>query len=174
MRAETVLQDSCLQHAYSMDIRPSKRRELAARNDTANSVSHVETEHILTSGRWYQLDLPSFCTGCNYRLLRAKIPFNRNLEKNLCHRARRKTWLCVIGTLWMKYYPNFVGKLRKTRPKSTSCLSKNWKIVARNCLSSRGKKIVSHLHYHYEVAREVNEIEGWSLCNTCNTASNEC
>ncbi|KAE9416271.1 hypothetical protein Angca_005215, partial [Angiostrongylus cantonensis] len=45
-----------------------------------NGVTHAAIDHILTSRRWCLLDtsvVPSFCTGSDHRLLRAKIRFSR-------------------------------------------------------------------------------------------------
>ncbi|KAE9418771.1 hypothetical protein Angca_006709, partial [Angiostrongylus cantonensis] len=56
-----------------------------------NGMTHAEIDHILTNRRWCLLDtpvVPSFCTGSDHRLLRAKIQFSRKLEKNSLHRSR--------------------------------------------------------------------------------------
>ena len=34
--------------------------------------------------------VPSFCSGSDHRLLRAKVRFNHKLEKNICHSSRNK------------------------------------------------------------------------------------
>ncbi|KAE9417140.1 hypothetical protein Angca_008153, partial [Angiostrongylus cantonensis] len=53
--------------------------------ESPNDMTHAETDHILTNRRWCLLGtsvVPSFCTGSDHRLLRAKIRFSRKLEKN--------------------------------------------------------------------------------------------
>ncbi|KAE9416296.1 hypothetical protein Angca_001324, partial [Angiostrongylus cantonensis] len=48
-------------------------------------------DSILTNRRWCLLDTsaaPSICTGTDQRLLRAKIRFSREVEKNSLHRPR--------------------------------------------------------------------------------------
>ncbi|KAE9412721.1 hypothetical protein Angca_010143, partial [Angiostrongylus cantonensis] len=52
--------------------------------ESSNGMTHAEIDHILTNRRWCLLDtsvVPSFCTGSDHRLLRAKIRFSRKLEK---------------------------------------------------------------------------------------------
>ena len=62
--------------------------------ESPNGTTHAEIDHILTNRRWSLLDVsvvPSFCSGSDHRLLRAKIRFSRRLEKKVCHStARRK------------------------------------------------------------------------------------
>ncbi|KAE9415638.1 hypothetical protein Angca_007758, partial [Angiostrongylus cantonensis] len=62
--------------------------------ESLNGMTHAEIDHILTNRRWCLLDtsvVPSFCTGFDHRLLRAKIRFSRKLEKNSLHRPRGKS-----------------------------------------------------------------------------------
>ncbi|VDM61834.1 unnamed protein product [Angiostrongylus costaricensis] len=61
--------------------------------DSPNGMTDAAIDHILTNRKWCLLDtsvVPSFCIGSDHRLLRAKIRFSRNLEKNSLHRPRGK------------------------------------------------------------------------------------
>ena len=61
--------------------------------ESPNGTTHAEIDHILTNRRWCLLDVavvPSFCSGSDHRLLRAKVRFNQKLEKNICHSSRSK------------------------------------------------------------------------------------
>ncbi|KAK6736282.1 hypothetical protein RB195_019138 [Necator americanus] len=47
---------------------------------------------MLTNRRWFLLGIsviPSFCSGSDHRLLRAKIRLSHTIEKNICYRQRR-------------------------------------------------------------------------------------
>uniref|UniRef100_A0A0K0D548 Zf-Tim10_DDP domain-containing protein n=1 Tax=Angiostrongylus cantonensis TaxID=6313 RepID=A0A0K0D548_ANGCA len=57
-------------------------------------MAHAEIDHILINRRWCLLDtsvIPSFCTGCDHRLLRAMIRFSNKREKNSLRRPRGKS-----------------------------------------------------------------------------------
>ncbi|VDM62937.1 unnamed protein product [Angiostrongylus costaricensis] len=57
-------------------------------------MTYAEIDHILTNRRWCLLDtsvVRLFCTGSDHHLLRAKVRFNRKLEKNSLHRPRGKS-----------------------------------------------------------------------------------
>lgn len=59
--------------------------------ESPNGTTRAEIDHIITNRRWCLFDVsvvPSFCTGSDHRLLRAKIRFSRQLAKDCYHRAR--------------------------------------------------------------------------------------
>ncbi|VDL84578.1 unnamed protein product [Nippostrongylus brasiliensis] len=59
--------------------------------ESPNGTTHAEIDHIMTNRRWCLYDtsvVPSFCSGSDHRLLRAKIRFDHHLEKNTCHRPK--------------------------------------------------------------------------------------
>ncbi|KAK6737066.1 hypothetical protein RB195_019643 [Necator americanus] len=61
--------------------------------ETPNGATRAEIDHILTNRRWCLLDVsvvPSFCSGSDHRLLRAKIRLSHTMEKNICYRQRRR------------------------------------------------------------------------------------
>ncbi|KAE9412712.1 hypothetical protein Angca_003795, partial [Angiostrongylus cantonensis] len=62
--------------------------------ESPNGMTHAVIDHILINRRWCLLDasvVPSFCTGSDHRLLRAKIRFSCKLEKNSLHQPRGKS-----------------------------------------------------------------------------------
>uniref|UniRef100_A0A0K0DLU7 Uncharacterized protein n=1 Tax=Angiostrongylus cantonensis TaxID=6313 RepID=A0A0K0DLU7_ANGCA len=57
-------------------------------------MTQAEIDHISINRRWCLFDtsvVPSFCTGSDHRLLRAKIRFSNKREKNSLHRPRGKS-----------------------------------------------------------------------------------
>ncbi|KAK6761760.1 hypothetical protein RB195_022731 [Necator americanus] len=61
--------------------------------ESHNGATRAEIDHILTNRRWCLLDVsvvPTFCSGSDHRLLRAKIRVSHTMEKNICYRQRRK------------------------------------------------------------------------------------
>ncbi len=59
--------------------------------ESPNGTTHAEIDHIITNRRWSLFDVgvvPSFCTGSDHRLLRAKISLDRKMEKKCCHRGK--------------------------------------------------------------------------------------
>ncbi|KAK6757255.1 hypothetical protein RB195_015214 [Necator americanus] len=61
--------------------------------ESPNGATRAEIDHILANRRWCLLDVsvvPSFCSGSDHRLLRAKIRLNHTMEKNICYRQRRR------------------------------------------------------------------------------------
>uniref|UniRef100_A0A7I4Z0J3 Endo/exonuclease/phosphatase domain-containing protein n=1 Tax=Haemonchus contortus TaxID=6289 RepID=A0A7I4Z0J3_HAECO len=59
--------------------------------ESPNGTTHAELDHVLTNRKWCLLDVgvvPSFCSGSDHRLLRAKIRFSHKLEKISQHRAK--------------------------------------------------------------------------------------
>ncbi|KAK6743803.1 hypothetical protein RB195_010853 [Necator americanus] len=58
-----------------------------------NGATRVKIDHILSHRRWCLLDVsvvPSFRSGSDHRLLRAKIRLSHTMEKNICYRQRRR------------------------------------------------------------------------------------
>ncbi|KAK6738972.1 hypothetical protein RB195_020827 [Necator americanus] len=61
--------------------------------ESPNGATRAEIDHILTNRKWCLLDVsvvPSFCSGSDHRLLRAKIRLSHTMEKNICYRQRRR------------------------------------------------------------------------------------
>ncbi|KAK6763167.1 hypothetical protein RB195_023760 [Necator americanus] len=62
--------------------------------ESPNGATRAEIDHILTNQRWCLLDVsvvpPSFCSGSDHRLLRAKIRLSHTMEKNISIRQRRR------------------------------------------------------------------------------------
>ncbi|KAK6760916.1 hypothetical protein RB195_022111 [Necator americanus] len=61
--------------------------------ESPNGTTHAEIDHILTGRRCCLLNVsvvPSFCSGSDHRLLRAKIRLSHKMEKNICYRQRRR------------------------------------------------------------------------------------
>ncbi|VDO86719.1 unnamed protein product [Heligmosomoides polygyrus] len=59
--------------------------------ESPNGKTHAEIDHIMSNRRWCLLDtsvVPSFCTGYDHRLIRAKIRFDHKLEKSACYRSK--------------------------------------------------------------------------------------
>ncbi|VDP55855.1 unnamed protein product [Heligmosomoides polygyrus] len=59
--------------------------------ESTNGTTHAEIDHIMSNRRWCLLDtsvVPSFCTGSDHRLLRAKIRFDHKMEKSACYRSK--------------------------------------------------------------------------------------
>ncbi|VDM52307.1 unnamed protein product [Angiostrongylus costaricensis] len=96
--------------------------------ESPNGMTYAEIDHILKNRRWCLLDTSvgsSFCTGSDHRLLRAKIRFSCKLEKNFLHRPRGKNRAVYDENILNEFLPNVTGRLKKIRPKTTSCLSKD-------------------------------------------------
>ncbi|KAK6736554.1 hypothetical protein RB195_019315 [Necator americanus] len=58
----------------------------------AHGATRAEIDHILTNRRWCLLTfvVPSFCSGSDHRLLRAKIRLSHTMEKNICLATKEK------------------------------------------------------------------------------------
>uniref|UniRef100_A0A0N4WE15 Endo/exonuclease/phosphatase domain-containing protein n=1 Tax=Haemonchus placei TaxID=6290 RepID=A0A0N4WE15_HAEPC len=61
--------------------------------ETSNGTIRAELDHILTNRKWCLLDVgvvPSFCSGYDHRILRAKIVFSHKLKRflNIAQKAR--------------------------------------------------------------------------------------
>ncbi|KAK6767092.1 hypothetical protein RB195_026503 [Necator americanus] len=89
----------------------------------ANGATRAEIDHILTNRRWCLLDVsvvPSFCSGSDHRLLRAKIRLSHTMEKNICYRQRRRKEVvyddCVLEDSLSQedYEPERASKSRTT------------------------------------------------------------
>uniref|UniRef100_A0A7I4YM96 Reverse transcriptase domain-containing protein n=1 Tax=Haemonchus contortus TaxID=6289 RepID=A0A7I4YM96_HAECO len=73
-------------HGNSMFEKPANRRWTW---ESPNGRTHTEIDHVLTNRRWSLLDvsmLPSFDTGSDHRLVRAKIRLNKRIFKRDTHR----------------------------------------------------------------------------------------
>ncbi|EYB81048.1 hypothetical protein Y032_0394g639 [Ancylostoma ceylanicum] len=73
-------------HGNSMFEKPAKRRWTW---ESPNGLTRSEIDHILTNRRWSLFDvsvLPSFDTGSDHRLIRAKITLNKKNFKRDTHR----------------------------------------------------------------------------------------
>ncbi|KAK6765489.1 hypothetical protein RB195_025415 [Necator americanus] len=89
-RLAGLLSAARLFHGNSLFMKKDHRRWTW---ESPNGVTRAETDHILTNQRWCLLDVsvvPSFCSGSDHRLLRAKIRLSHTMEKNICYRQRRR------------------------------------------------------------------------------------
>ncbi|KAK6731326.1 hypothetical protein RB195_007662 [Necator americanus] len=70
--------------------------------ESPNGATLAEIDHILTNRRWCLLDVsvvPSFFSGSDHQLLRAKIRLSHTIEKNICYQQRRRekvVYYCVL------------------------------------------------------------------------------
>ena len=90
--------------------------------ESPNATTHAEIDHILTNRRWSLLDVsvvPSFCSGSDHRLLRAKVRF-RQLEKKACHSAARSKKVVYDVTGWKSSYQVVTGPSRRTQRTTTT------------------------------------------------------
>ncbi|KAK6733923.1 hypothetical protein RB195_017596 [Necator americanus] len=88
-RIAGLLSAACLFHGNSLFMKKNYRRWTW---ESPNGATRAEIYHILTNRRWCLLDVsvvPSFCSGSDHRLLRAKIRLSHTMEKNICYRQRR-------------------------------------------------------------------------------------
>ncbi|KAK6763452.1 hypothetical protein RB195_023954 [Necator americanus] len=103
--------------------------------ESSNGATCAENDHMLTNRRWCLLDVsvvPSFCSGSDHHLLRAKIRLSHTMEKNICYQQRRSKEVvcddCMLkdslfqGDLHIEEDPNvdFEMLLRRLR----ACASK--------------------------------------------------
>ncbi|KAK6761202.1 hypothetical protein RB195_022313 [Necator americanus] len=61
--------------------------------ELSHGATRAGIDHILTNRRWCLLDVlvvPSFCSGSDHRLHRAKIRLSHMMKKNNCYRQRRR------------------------------------------------------------------------------------
>ncbi|VDM82026.1 unnamed protein product [Strongylus vulgaris] len=68
--------------------------------ESPNGTTHAEIDHILNNRRWCLLDVsvvPSFSSGSDHRLVRAKAGFSRKLEKKIYHRVRGRREVVYDG-----------------------------------------------------------------------------
>ncbi|KAK6744138.1 hypothetical protein RB195_011071 [Necator americanus] len=89
-RLTGLLSAAPLFHGNSLFIKKDHRRWTW---ESPNGATLTEIDHILTNRRWCLLDIsavPSFCSGSDHRLLRAKIRLSYTMEKNICYRQRRR------------------------------------------------------------------------------------
>ncbi|KAK6764350.1 hypothetical protein RB195_024613 [Necator americanus] len=89
-RLPGLLSAARLFHKNSLFMRKDHRRWTW---ESPNGATRAEIDHILTNRRWCLLDVsvaPSFCSGSDHRLLRAKIRLSHTMEKNICYRQRRR------------------------------------------------------------------------------------
>ncbi len=85
-----LLSAARLFHGNSLFMKKEQRRWTW---ESPNGTTHAEIDHVLTNRRWCLLDVsvvPSFCSGSDHRLLRAKVRFSRKLERKICHRSPRR------------------------------------------------------------------------------------
>ncbi|KAK6763193.1 hypothetical protein RB195_023780 [Necator americanus] len=86
-----LLSAARLFHGNSLFMKKGHRRWTW---ESPNGATRAEIDHILTNQRWCLLDVsvvpPSFCSGSDHRLLRAKIRLSHTMEKNICYRQRRR------------------------------------------------------------------------------------
>ncbi|KAK6764742.1 hypothetical protein RB195_024899 [Necator americanus] len=94
-RLAGLLSAARLFHGNSLFIKKKDHRRWTW--ESPNGATFAEIDHILTNRRWCLLDVsvvPSFCSGSDYRLLRAKIRLDHTMakwmEKNICYRQRRR------------------------------------------------------------------------------------
>ncbi|KAK6762617.1 hypothetical protein RB195_023369 [Necator americanus] len=89
-RLAGLLSVARLFHGNSLFMKKDHRRWTW---ESPNGATRAEIDHILTNRRWCLLDVsvvPSFCSGSDHRLLRAKIRLSHTMEKNICYRQRRR------------------------------------------------------------------------------------
>ncbi|KAK6728975.1 hypothetical protein RB195_006185 [Necator americanus] len=89
-RLAGLLSAARLFHGNSLFMKKDHRRWTW---ESPNGATPAEIDHILTNRRWCLLDVsvvPSFCSGSDHRLLRAKIRLSHTMEKNICYRQRRR------------------------------------------------------------------------------------
>ncbi|KAK6728855.1 hypothetical protein RB195_006117 [Necator americanus] len=89
-RLAGLLSAARLFHGNSLSMKKDHRRWTW---ESPNGGTRAEIDHILTNRRWCLLDVsvvPSFCSGSDHRLLRAKIRLSHTMEKNICYRQRRR------------------------------------------------------------------------------------
>ncbi|KAK6757218.1 hypothetical protein RB195_015194 [Necator americanus] len=89
-RLAGLLAAARLFHANSLFMKKDHRRWTW---ESPNAATRAEIDHILNNRRWCLLDVtvvPSFCSGSDHRLLRAKIRLSHTMEKNICYRQRRR------------------------------------------------------------------------------------
>ncbi|KAK6742879.1 hypothetical protein RB195_010255 [Necator americanus] len=89
-RLAGLLSAARLFHGNSLFMKKDHRRWTW---ESPNGATRAEIDHILTNRRWCLLDVsvvPSFCSGSDHRLLRAKIRLSHTMEKNICYRQRRR------------------------------------------------------------------------------------
>ncbi|KAK6748620.1 hypothetical protein RB195_001315 [Necator americanus] len=89
-RLAGLLSAARLFHGNSLFMKKDHRRWTW---ESPNGATRTEIDHILTNRRWCLLDVsvvPSFCSGSDHRLLRAKIRPSHTMEKNICYRQRRR------------------------------------------------------------------------------------
>ncbi|KAK6747521.1 hypothetical protein RB195_000616 [Necator americanus] len=89
-RLAGLLSAARLFHGNSLFMKKDHRRWTW---ESPNGATRAEIDHILTDRRWCLLDVsvvPSFCSGSDHRLLRAKIRLSHTMEKNICYRQRRR------------------------------------------------------------------------------------
>ncbi|KAK6762664.1 hypothetical protein RB195_023399 [Necator americanus] len=88
-RLAGLLSAARLFHANSLFTKKDHRRWTW---EWPNGATRAEIGHILTNRRWSLLVsvVPSFCSGSDHRLLRAKIRLSHTMEKNICYRQRRR------------------------------------------------------------------------------------
>ncbi|KAK6755318.1 hypothetical protein RB195_013971 [Necator americanus] len=89
-RLAGLLSAARLFHGNSLFMKKDHRRWTW---ESPNGATRAEIDHILTNRRWCLLDVsvvPSFCSGSDHHLLRAKIRLSHTMEKNICYRQRRR------------------------------------------------------------------------------------
>ncbi|KAK6760044.1 hypothetical protein RB195_021531 [Necator americanus] len=89
-RLAGLLSAARLLHGNSLFMKKDHRRWTW---DSPNGGTRAEIGNILTNRKWCLLDVsvvPSFCSGSDHRLLRAKIRLSHTMEKNICYRQRRR------------------------------------------------------------------------------------
>ncbi|KAK6761737.1 hypothetical protein RB195_022716 [Necator americanus] len=89
-RLAGLLSAARLFHGNSLFVKKDHRRWTW---ESHNGATRAEIDHILTNRRWCLLAVsvvPTFCSGSDHRLLRAKIRVSHTMEENICYRQRRK------------------------------------------------------------------------------------
>ncbi|KAK6760478.1 hypothetical protein RB195_021808 [Necator americanus] len=96
-RLAGLLSAARLFHGNSLFMKKDHRRWTW---ESPNGAIRAEIDHMLTNRRWCLLDVsvvPSFCSGSDHRLLRAKIRLSHSMEKNVCYRQRRRKEVVFVN-----------------------------------------------------------------------------
>ncbi|KAK6760624.1 hypothetical protein RB195_021908 [Necator americanus] len=129
-RLAGLLSAARLFHGNSLFMKKDHRRWTW---ETPNGATRAEIGHILTNRKWCLLDVsvvPSFCSGSDHRLLRAKIRVSHTMEKKtsaIGNEGEKKSSTTIVYS--RTPCPKVTGTSRRTQTWTTRCCSEDYEPV---------------------------------------------
>ena len=124
-----LLSAARLFHGNSIFMKKEQRRWTW---ESPNGTTHAEIDHILTNRRWCLLDVavvPSFCSGSDHRILRAKLYSTASSRRIPATGRREGMTLCMTMPCLRSPCSGMTGLSLRTQRRTTACFLEDWRPV---------------------------------------------